>query len=555
MRAQFPARLRTRPGQRALTAVTTLTMVAALAAVASGRPAAEPGAPRLVSGPVDITDTPGTITDQYGTTGAEGVEKVVDNSPYRKYFTGHSTGWIQFVADTPATVTGYAVTSANDAPDRNPRSWVFEASTGTGPWTALDTRSDQTFLTGFETKTFSFANTQAYRHYRLRITGNDGSPDLQLAEWRIFGTTTATTPAPGAPTGFQATGVSGDQVLLTWTDTTRWETTYRLERSTGGGAWTPLAVLPTATTRYRDLKLPGGSTYQYRLRAENAAGVTGWVTAGGTTLSATVPNTWTEVWHGDPGDNEVLTKVVTDADLTVWRTTGLAGTDLTWAKDYTKQLWQYLQATYGGLAGQKLHAVFHEDPGLGGTARVLFDAETSHRNMVDFTGDGWTSATEARRDIIAHEIGHVVESSAHDVHGSPAFGIWGDSKWCEIFQYDVYLALGLTAHATRWYDEKTTTVDDFPRAGTRWFRDWFHPIYRDHGGAATLDRFFLLLSTHFHRFDGGYARELNWGEFVHFWSGAAGTDLKPLATAAFGWPAEWQAQYLRAQQDYPGVTY
>jgi hypothetical protein len=42
--------------------------------------------------------------------------------------------------------------------------------------------------------------------------------------------------------------------------------------------------------------------------------------------------------------------------------------------------------------------------------------------------------------------------------------------------------------------------------------------------------------------------------FVHF-GAAAGVNLKPLATAAFGWPTEWEQQFVQARQDFPGVTY
>jgi hypothetical protein len=44
---------------------------------------------------------------------------------------------------------------------------------------------------------------------------------------------------------------------------------------------------------------------------------------------------------------------------------------------------------------------------------------------------------------------------------------------------------------------------------------------------------------------------MNWGEFVHFWSGAAGVNLKALATAAFGWPAEWETQFNNARTQFP----
>jgi hypothetical protein len=65
-----------------------------------------------------------------------------------------------------------------------------------------------------------------------------------------------------------------------------------------------------------------------------------------------------------------------------------------------------------------------------------------------------------------------------------------------------------------------------------------------------LNRYFELLAQHFPKNGDNYSRAMNWGEFVHFWSGAAGVDLKPLATEAFGWPAEWETQYTKAKADF-----
>ncbi|WP_239013985.1 hypothetical protein [Archangium violaceum] len=137
------------------------------------------------------------------------------------------------------------------------------------------------------------------------------------------------------------------------------------------------------------------------------------------------------------------------------------------------------------------------------------------------------------------------------MHGSPAFPRWGDSKWAEIFIYDLYLGMGRTSDANRAYNENINKVDNFPRANTHWFRDWFYPIYKNHGGASVLNRFFVLLAQYFPKEGKNYPRDMNWGEFVHFWSGAAGVNLKTQATSAFGWPAEWEAQFVQAQRDFP----
>ena len=55
--------------------------------------------------------------------------------------------------------------------------------------------------------------------------------------------------------------------------------------------------------------------------------------------------------------------------------------------------------------------------------------------------------------------------------------------------------------------------------------------------------------------DDEFTRSMNMGEFIHFWSGAAGTNLKQQATIAFGWTMEWEQQLKNAQEDFPNVKY
>ncbi|MFY0580863.1 hypothetical protein ACN28S_47410 [Cystobacter fuscus] len=66
-----------------------------------------------------------------------------------------------------------------------------------------------------------------------------------------------------------------------------------------------------------------------------------------------------------------------------------------------------------------------------------------------------------------------------------------------------------------------------------------------------LNRYFSLLAQYYPKNGNDYARGLNWGEFIHFWSGAAGVNLKTLATSAFGWPTEWETQFVQAQRSFP----
>ena len=135
---------------------------------------------------------------------------------------------------------------------------------------------------------------------------------------------------------------------------------------------------------------------------------------------------------------------------------------------------------------------------------------------------------------------------------SPAFEMWHDSKWIEFYQYDLYVALGLKNDARRMYEKWSNQTDDFPRQGTHWFRDFFYPLWRDHGHAQVMVNFFELVAKYFPRGPYGkdkhprYTRRMNWGEFIHFMSGAANQDIRPLARRAFGWPPEWNDLYKKA---------
>ncbi|MCH5718488.1 hypothetical protein [Niabella hibiscisoli] len=86
----------------------------------------------------------------------------------------------------PATANAYLLTSGNDTPSRDPKTWVLEGSQDKTNWITLDTKNNQIFLYRNETRVFDFTNTAAYKHYRLRITQTAGSADIQLSEWLLL---------------------------------------------------------------------------------------------------------------------------------------------------------------------------------------------------------------------------------------------------------------------------------------------------------------------------------------------------------------------------------
>ncbi|MDR3692261.1 MAG: hypothetical protein P4L46_22960 [Fimbriimonas sp.] len=267
------------------------------------------------------------------------------------------------------------------------------------------------------------------------------------------------------------------------------------------------------------------------------------------------PATWQEHWF----EHKQLLKLVSyNNDVAVYFDDDVTQPGTEWILPFMTKLWRYTKRTYGDFGKDRLFCVFHQGKYSGGHPSTRFDDSHDFRNVTDCGPGPWTTPAI---DIPSHEAGHIVEGSNNGIHGSPAFGIWGDSKWNEFFQFDVYTALGLKEDAQRLLDRYSKGTDNFPRPKTHWFRDWFYPLWKDHGHAQVMVRFFGLLAKNYpHAAENGgkdqaYSRDMNWGEYVHFMSGAAKTDLRPMAKQAFGWSDEWETQYEKAKSEFSKIKY
>lgn len=267
------------------------------------------------------------------------------------------------------------------------------------------------------------------------------------------------------------------------------------------------------------------------------------------------PYKWQEHWFEH---KQMLTRVFYDKNVAVYYDDDVKRT-VTWPFKVMADVWVYTKKTYGSFGkDERLFVVFHSGKYGGGHPSTYFDDSHNNRNVIDVgSGDpnAWIEATGNNIRVPVHEVGHIVEGASKGVHNSPSFPLWGDSKWMEIYIYDVLKALGKTADAEDIYNQMQTQKDNFPRPGTQWFKNWFYPIYSEHGGSKVLNRYFEVLAANFPKNGHEYSRDMNWGEFVHFWSGAAGVNLKAQATIAFGWTDEWEQQFKQAQKDFPNVKY
>jgi len=172
---------------------------------------------------------------------------------------------------------------------------VQRALTGEGPWETIAVLPASTVPSvGVRTHTDPIGNTNSVFFYRVQANNlvgdtwdysdpnlNEGAgfPTLQIDS--AFSNTASTGDAPpetpAAPTNLTAALQSGPQVMLTWTDNATNESGFVIERSDNGGVFSVLATVGpknnTGSVSYADTTVLAGNTYQYRVAAVNAAGL------------------------------------------------------------------------------------------------------------------------------------------------------------------------------------------------------------------------------------------------------------------------------------------
>jgi len=118
----------------------------------------------------------------------ETAAKAFDDNINTKWYAFGSTPWIQYDFDgtNAYAVNKYTITSANDEPGRDPKSWVLKGSSDAIYWTVLDTRTNEVFESRGQKKTYTFNNDTPYTIYMLEITENNGANDTQIAEIEMF---------------------------------------------------------------------------------------------------------------------------------------------------------------------------------------------------------------------------------------------------------------------------------------------------------------------------------------------------------------------------------
>ena len=159
-----------------------------------------------------------TATAGSGGSGGRDQSMLLDNDKSTKWI-GTFTPGVYAEFNTPSAIvpTGYVLTTADDASseywrNRSPKTWKLYGKLNEGDsWTVLDDVADGNLPNENTTdKSYSIANTAAYKYFRYEITAIKGSTELfQLAELQLKGYDAVVISAEYDPT-YNATFASGN---------------------------------------------------------------------------------------------------------------------------------------------------------------------------------------------------------------------------------------------------------------------------------------------------------------------------------------------------------
>ena len=144
---------------------------------------------------------------------------LADANPDTKWLAFASTGWVRYQLASPAKAVRYSLTSANDAPERDPKDFRLEGSNDGTTWTTLDTRTNIDFPGRFATLTFDVTSPAAYGYYRLNVTAVHSGGIVQLADWDLNDGSTGNGDPTPMVTSVGAGPISGFNIkpLVGWT--------------------------------------------------------------------------------------------------------------------------------------------------------------------------------------------------------------------------------------------------------------------------------------------------------------------------------------------------
>ena len=148
--------------------------------------------------PGSVIDANTPITASAENPPGEVATNLADGDPTTKWLAFQTSATLTYHLAAAAKVTNYALTSANDSPERDPAAWTLSGSNDGSTWTAIDSQVAQTWASR-ETQnkyTVPAAKVASYSYYQLAISAPQSGGLLQLADWDLATASSGTDAVP-----------------------------------------------------------------------------------------------------------------------------------------------------------------------------------------------------------------------------------------------------------------------------------------------------------------------------------------------------------------------
>jgi len=140
------------------------------------------------------------------------------------------------------------------------------ATSNTNPWAQISTKPANTIV--YQDSGLTANTTYAYRVKAYNATSDSGYSNCAAVTTGLAGT-------PISPTNLTAASASTGKINLAWKDNSTNETSFKIYRKTGTGAWMLLKNKPANVVSYGDAAATGNDSanaYSYYIRACNSTG-------------------------------------------------------------------------------------------------------------------------------------------------------------------------------------------------------------------------------------------------------------------------------------------
>jgi subtilisin family serine protease len=240
----------------------------------------------------DPSATPAKVAQEL--TGKATVGKIVNNvgaTPNKLLYTFFITATPPTKPAAPTSLAASAVNSSRidlawTDNSNNEDAFAIERCTG-----AECTNFAEHAVVGANVASYSDAGLAGSTTYRYQVRARNGAGDSEYSN--VAAATTAAPPvAPAAPTGLTATAAGQTQINLAWTDNSNNEDRFKIERCTGAGCsnFAQIATVGPNVTTYDNTGLSPGTSYSYRVLANNGGGDSPYSNLASATTDSPPPN-------------------------------------------------------------------------------------------------------------------------------------------------------------------------------------------------------------------------------------------------------------------------